>query len=67
MTLMVGRFTAVSSPLRLIDELWRQGKKDLALNVYDTARTGVGLGKLISAGLVWLGRKEAQISTQEGL
>lgn len=51
-TLMVGGFMAVGSPQRLIDELVRQGKKDLTLIVNDTARPGVGVGKLISAGLV---------------
>ncbi len=51
-TLMVGGFMAVGSPRRLIDELVRQGKKDLTLIVNDTARPGVGVGKLIAARLV---------------
>ena len=53
-TLMVGGFMAVGSPRRLIDELVRQGKKDLTLIVNDTARpgVGVGVGKLIAARLV---------------
>jgi len=51
-TVMVGGFMAVGSPCRLIDELVRQGKKDLTVIVNDTARPGVGVGKLISARLV---------------
>lgn len=51
-TLMIGGFMAVGSPHRLIDELVRQGRKDLTLIVNDTARPGVGVGKLIAARLV---------------
>lgn len=51
-TLMVGGFMAVGSPRRLIDELVRQGKKDLTLITNDTARPDAGVGKLISARLV---------------
>lgn len=65
--LMVGGFMAVGSPLRLIGELVRQGKKGLALNVHDTDRPGAGVGQLMSASRVWLERKGAQISTQDGL
>jgi acetate CoA/acetoacetate CoA-transferase alpha subunit len=50
--LMVGGFMGVGSPRRLIDELVRQGRRDLTLISNDTARPGVGVGKLISAGLV---------------
>jgi acetate CoA/acetoacetate CoA-transferase alpha subunit len=50
--LMIGGFMGVGSPMRLIDELLRQGKRDLTLIVNDTARPGVGVGKLIAAGLV---------------
>jgi acetate CoA/acetoacetate CoA-transferase alpha subunit len=50
--LMVGGFMGVGSPMRLIDELLRQGRRELTLIVNDTARPGVGVGKLISAGLV---------------
>ena len=42
-TLLVGGFTAVGSPRRLIDALVRQGRKDLTLIVNDTARPGIGL------------------------
>jgi acetate CoA/acetoacetate CoA-transferase alpha subunit len=50
--LMIGGFMAVGSPHRLIDELVRQEKSDLTVIANDTARPGVGIGKLISAGLV---------------
>jgi acetate CoA/acetoacetate CoA-transferase alpha subunit len=50
--LMIGGFMGVGSPMRLIDELLRQVRRDLTLIVNDTARPGVGVGKLIAAGLV---------------
>jgi acetate CoA/acetoacetate CoA-transferase alpha subunit len=50
--LMIGGFMGVGSPRRLIDELVRQGRRNLTLISNDTARPGVGVGKLISAGLV---------------
>jgi acetate CoA/acetoacetate CoA-transferase alpha subunit len=50
--LMVGGFMGVGSPARLIDELLRQRRRHLTLIANDTARPGVGVGKLISAGLV---------------
>jgi acetate CoA/acetoacetate CoA-transferase alpha subunit len=49
---MIGGFMGVGTPPRLIDETVRQGKKDLTIMVNDTARPGVGVGKLIDAGLV---------------
>jgi acetate CoA/acetoacetate CoA-transferase alpha subunit len=51
-SLMIGGFMGVGSPMRLIDELLHQGRRELALIVNDTARPGVGVGKLIAAGLV---------------
>lgn len=51
-TLMVGGFMGGGSPMRLIDELVRQRKASLTLICNDTARPGVGVGKLIDAGLV---------------
>lgn len=51
-TLMIGGFMAVGTPRRLIDELVRQGKKELTVIANDTARPGVGIGKLIAAHLV---------------
>ncbi|PKU26105.1 CoA transferase subunit A [Telmatospirillum siberiense] len=50
--LMIGGFMGCGSPHGLIDELVRQGKKDLTVIANDTARPGVGIGKLISAKLV---------------
>lgn len=50
--LMIGGFMGVGSPIRLIDELVHQGKKNLTVIANDTARPGVGIGKLISARLV---------------
>ena len=51
-TLMIGGFMGVGSPRRLIDELVRQGKGGLTVIANDTARPGIGIGKLISARLV---------------
>ncbi|MCW5658318.1 MAG: CoA transferase subunit A [Burkholderiaceae bacterium] len=50
--LMIGGFMGVGSPRRLLDELVRQGRRGLTVISNDTARPGVGVGKLISAGLV---------------
>ena len=50
--LMIGGFMGVGSPHRIIDELVRQGRKRLTVIANDTARPGVGIGLLISAGLV---------------
>ena len=51
-TLMIGGFMGVGTPERLIDELVRQGKRDLTVIANDTALPGRGIGKLIDAGLV---------------
>ena len=48
-SLMIGGFMAVGTPPRLIDEMVRQGRKDLTIIANDTARPGVGIGKLIDA------------------
>ena len=45
--LMIGGFMAVGTPQRLIDELIRQGKGGFTVIANDTARPGVGIGKLI--------------------
>lgn len=50
--LMIGGFMGAGSPPRLIDELVRQGKRDLTVIANDTARPGYGIGKLISSRLV---------------
>jgi acetate CoA/acetoacetate CoA-transferase alpha subunit len=51
-TVMIGGFMGVGSPPRLIDELVRQRRSHLTIIANDTARPGVGIGKLITAGLV---------------
>ncbi|MDQ0324711.1 acetate CoA/acetoacetate CoA-transferase alpha subunit [Rhodopseudomonas julia] len=51
-SVMIGGFMGGGSPHRLIDELVRQGKKDLTIIANDTARPGIGIGKLIDAGAV---------------
>ena len=50
--IMVGGFMGVGTPERLMDELVRQGKRDLTIIANDNALPGVGIGKLVSAGLV---------------
>ncbi|HWV53730.1 3-oxoacid CoA-transferase subunit A [Pseudorhodoplanes sp.] len=50
--LMIGGFMGVGTPERLVDELVRQGKRDLTVIANDTALPGRGIGKLIDAGLV---------------
>jgi acetate CoA/acetoacetate CoA-transferase alpha subunit len=51
-SLMIGGFMGVGSPERVIDELVRQGKRNLAVIANDTAIPGRGVGKLVTAGLV---------------
>jgi acetate CoA/acetoacetate CoA-transferase alpha subunit len=51
-SLLVGGFMAVGTPERVIDEIVRQGKRDLTVIANDTAMPGIGIGKLISAKLV---------------
>ena len=51
-SLMIGGFMGVGSPERLIDELVRQGKRNLTVIGNDTAWPGRGIGKLVDAGLV---------------
>ena len=51
-SLMIGGFMGVGTPERVVDELVRQGKRDLTVIGNDTALPGCGIGKLISAGLV---------------
>lgn len=50
--IMVGGFLSVGTPERLMDEIVRQGKRNLTIIANDTARPGVGVGKLIDAKLV---------------
>src|SRR6186713_2977377 len=52
-SLLIGGFMAVGiTPERLVDELVRQGKRDLTVIANDTAMPGKGIGKLVSAGLI---------------
>jgi acetate CoA/acetoacetate CoA-transferase alpha subunit len=51
-TLMVGGFLGVGSPERVMDELVRQGKRNLTVIANETALPGVGIGKLVTAGLL---------------
>jgi acetate CoA/acetoacetate CoA-transferase alpha subunit len=51
-TVMVGGFMGVGTPERVIDELVRQGKRDLTVIANDTAIPTVGIGKLVHAKLV---------------
>src|SRR5690242_7264573 len=51
-SLMIGGFMAVGTPERLVDELVRQGKRNLTIIANDTAMPGRGIGKLVSAGLI---------------
>jgi acetate CoA/acetoacetate CoA-transferase alpha subunit len=51
-SLMIGGFMGVGTPECVVDELIRQGKRDLTVIANDTALPGVGIGKLVSANLV---------------
>ncbi|ALG73982.1 acetyl-CoA:acetoacetyl-CoA transferase subunit alpha [Azospirillum thiophilum] len=51
-SLLIGGFMAVGGPNRLVDELIRQGKRDLTIIANDTARPDNGLGKLVVEKLV---------------
>src|SRR6516225_1899827 len=48
-TLMIGGFMRVGSPERVIDEIVRQGKRELTVIANDTATPGLGIGKLVHA------------------
>lgn len=50
--LMIGGFMGVGTPERIVDEIVRQGKRDLTVIANDTAKPGVGVGKLVSQRLV---------------
>ena len=51
-SLMIGGFMTVGSPLRVIDEIVRQSKRDLTVIANDAGLPGGGIGKLIGAHLV---------------
>jgi acetate CoA/acetoacetate CoA-transferase alpha subunit len=48
-SLMIGGFMGVGSPERIIDEIVRQGRRDLTVIANDTALPSVGIGKLVTA------------------
>lgn len=50
--LMIGGFMGAGTPPRLIDALVFRGRRNLTVIANDTARPGVGIGKLIDAKLV---------------
>jgi acetate CoA/acetoacetate CoA-transferase alpha subunit len=51
-SLMIGGFMGVGTPERLMDEIVHQRRRDLTVIANDTARPGVGIGKLIDHKLV---------------
>lgn len=51
-SLLIGGFMGVGTPERLIDEIIRVGRSGLTIIANDTARPGIGIGKLIDAKLV---------------
>jgi acetate CoA/acetoacetate CoA-transferase alpha subunit len=51
-SMMIGGFMAVGTPERLVDELVRQGKRDLTVIANDSAMPGRGIGKLVAANAV---------------
>jgi acetate CoA/acetoacetate CoA-transferase alpha subunit len=51
-SLMIGGFMGVGTPERIIDELVRQRKANLAVIANDTALPGRGIGKLVAGGFL---------------
>ncbi len=51
-SVLFGGFMAVGSPERIIDALVARGARGLTIIGNDTARPGVGVGKLVDAGCV---------------
>ena len=51
-TVMIGGFMAVGTPERIVDGLVERRRHGLTIIANDTAMPGVGIGKLVSAGLV---------------
>jgi len=49
-SVMIGGFMGVGSPHRIISALVARGAKNLTIIANDTARPGVAIGKLVSAG-----------------
>jgi len=51
-TVLIGGFMGVGSPHRIIEALAARGVRGLTIVANDTAKPGVGIGKLITAGAV---------------
>ncbi len=51
-SVMIGGFMGVGTPERLVDELVRQKKRGLTVIANDNALPGIGIGKLVSAGVM---------------
>ncbi|MDE2332961.1 MAG: 3-oxoacid CoA-transferase subunit A [Rhodospirillales bacterium] len=51
-SLLIGGFMGIGTPHRLVGELVRQGRRNLTIIANDTARPGLGIGRLIDAGAV---------------
>jgi len=51
-SVMIGGFMGVGTPQRLVDALVARGTTGLTVIANDTAMPGVGIGKLVRAGLV---------------
>ena len=49
---MIGGFMAVGTPEPVVDEIVRQKKGGLTVIANDTAAPGIGIGKLVDAGLI---------------
>ena len=48
-SVMIGGFLGVGTPERIVDEIVRQGKRDLTVIANDTATPDRGIGKLVAA------------------
>jgi acetate CoA/acetoacetate CoA-transferase alpha subunit len=48
-SILMGGFMGVGTPEWIVDELVRQGKRELTVIANDTALPGIGIGKLVSA------------------
>lgn len=51
-SVMIGGFMGVGTPLRVIDALVARGARGLTVIANDTAKPGIGIGRLITAGCV---------------
>ena len=51
-TVMIGGFMGVGTPERMLDQLVEAGRRDLTVIANDTSMPGIGVGKLVDAGLV---------------